>query len=494
MARTGHSATLLNDGTVLIAGGQDEETQTLTNKVELYDPASGEFIPLQNGLKKPRARHTATLLEDGSVLITGGVTSFAEGIFENTDSAEIYDSSTKTFSLISSKLATPMSDHAALKLANGDVFIIGRNKLGETVKVRNGGSVFLESNGSLLNQLMAQVFLANSKQFGPGVPVTIEKASIDFSNILVSLQYDTNENGGRATVIKSPSSDSTITFDGTILDPKLTLAGDQILITIEGLYGIFDTSYPGNLPDLVADGLICFPNSVVLTDHSSVFSGQDQAILVGTQLLADKKLIDTNNYYKPSGSGYITVNSNVTQFIDVSAMEADLAAKSFGDLQILPQPRPSHEVVRLVDGRYLYSGGYGSDGIEEFSVNINYPARTSHKSCKTKCDNCGKCVQYADGQCGYPSGLIQCGMVCGSCSTSYTYYQPTVGFLEATFIHDSGATLTSAELLDPKVVTFKALEDQMNIGRVGHTMTLLKDGTVLVVGQNKEAEVFNYIR
>src|SRR5690349_13319074 len=59
--RSGHTATLLADGTVLIVGGAS---------AELYDPRTGTF-KATGGMTTPRGGHTATLLADGKVLIAG---------------------------------------------------------------------------------------------------------------------------------------------------------------------------------------------------------------------------------------------------------------------------------------------------------------------------------------------------------------------------------------------------------------------------------------
>lgn len=81
--RESHTATLRNDGTVLVAGGDflvsvvggssrsgflPESTAT----VELFNPATGSFTSTGD-LANARTRHTATLLNDGKVLVTGGV-------------------------------------------------------------------------------------------------------------------------------------------------------------------------------------------------------------------------------------------------------------------------------------------------------------------------------------------------------------------------------------------------------------------------------------
>jgi hypothetical protein len=62
------TATILNDGTVLIAGGSYAQSVAL---VEQYDPAIAAFRPV-GGMVSPRVWHTATLLNNGSVLVVGG--------------------------------------------------------------------------------------------------------------------------------------------------------------------------------------------------------------------------------------------------------------------------------------------------------------------------------------------------------------------------------------------------------------------------------------
>jgi hypothetical protein len=71
--RSYHTATLLPNGTVLIAGGMDWRSGSI-GTIEIYDPASGLFMPA-GMMSQDRLWHTATLLPDGTVLLIGGASS-----------------------------------------------------------------------------------------------------------------------------------------------------------------------------------------------------------------------------------------------------------------------------------------------------------------------------------------------------------------------------------------------------------------------------------
>ncbi len=117
-ARQGHTATLLPNGQVLIAGGQDSNN-AVTNSAEVYNPATGVFSPT-GSLGTARYVHTATLLPNGQVLIAGGVDSSDVII----NSAEVYDPATGLFSPTGS-LGTARQGHTATLLPNGQVLIAG---------------------------------------------------------------------------------------------------------------------------------------------------------------------------------------------------------------------------------------------------------------------------------------------------------------------------------------------------------------------------------
>ncbi len=118
-ARGGHTATLLPNGKVLIAGGVGDSLQQPLASAELYDPSTGMFTPT-GSMTTVRTWHTATLLPNGKVLIAGG--SGSGNTFQPLASAELYDPSTGMFTPTGSMTTVQRADSATL-LADGKVLI-----------------------------------------------------------------------------------------------------------------------------------------------------------------------------------------------------------------------------------------------------------------------------------------------------------------------------------------------------------------------------------
>ena len=116
--RSGHTATLLPDGRVLIVGGM-RRNQDFYKSAELYDPATGRFQPTGE-MSIGRVGQVAVLLRSGKVLIAGGWI----GIHSATDSAELYDPATGKFTVIA-KMTTRRARTSATLLNDGNVLLAG---------------------------------------------------------------------------------------------------------------------------------------------------------------------------------------------------------------------------------------------------------------------------------------------------------------------------------------------------------------------------------
>jgi hypothetical protein len=133
-ARFQHTATLLANGKVLIAGGSD-------NTAELYDPGAQTFT-LTGNLSTARLNPTATLLSNGEVLVAGGLT--------NIGTAELYDPAAGTFALTGS-LNTGRGAHTATLLPDGTVLIAGGYPALGSAEVYNPATAVFTNTGSLIN-------------------------------------------------------------------------------------------------------------------------------------------------------------------------------------------------------------------------------------------------------------------------------------------------------------------------------------------------------
>jgi hypothetical protein len=128
-ARAEHTATLLPNGKVLIAGGVGDDLFQALASAELYDPSTRTFAPT-GSMITPRYAHSATLLADGRILIAGGTQNVNRGTSVFT--AEIYDPSTGAFTATGSltsnggQLYAPPGNVTAL-LPDGRVFVAAAN-------------------------------------------------------------------------------------------------------------------------------------------------------------------------------------------------------------------------------------------------------------------------------------------------------------------------------------------------------------------------------
>jgi hypothetical protein len=125
--RVGASMTLLPDGRVLVVGGVNASNTPLSN-AEIYDPTAGSWTTTGSLTLGPRSIHTATLLNNGKVLIAGG-SSQPLPASNALATAEIFDPTTSTFSSTSSLNVARMV-HTATLLDNDKVLVAGGGSTG----------------------------------------------------------------------------------------------------------------------------------------------------------------------------------------------------------------------------------------------------------------------------------------------------------------------------------------------------------------------------
>lgn len=120
--RTNLTATLLEDGRVLVAGGRGGADMATLASAELFDPTDGSFTPTAP-MGADRARHVAVLLEDGRVWLAGGVTG-SGGDYQPIADTEYFDPDDGSFSP-GPPLPTPRDLFTATRLLDGHVLLVG---------------------------------------------------------------------------------------------------------------------------------------------------------------------------------------------------------------------------------------------------------------------------------------------------------------------------------------------------------------------------------
>ena len=120
MARFGHAATRLQNGTVFVVGGSSGDDAT-ARSAELYDPTSGRWT-VTTSMANARSGHTATLLLDGTVLVASGVGLGSEP--RPLASAERYDPTSATWTATGGMTQARL-DHTAILLPDGTVLVMG---------------------------------------------------------------------------------------------------------------------------------------------------------------------------------------------------------------------------------------------------------------------------------------------------------------------------------------------------------------------------------
>jgi hypothetical protein len=317
------SATLLSNGKVLVIG--------VGASAELYDPSTGVFSPT-GSMSAMRQYHTATLLQTGQVLITGGNTNFTTSA-----TAELYDPTTGTFSLTTGSMTTARSSHTATLLQNGQVLIAGgfnfTNGVLDSAEIYDPGSGTFFGTGSMqtVRQTATATLLNNGKVLiaggssGSGVFYTISEAEL----------YDPSS--GTFTVTGS--------MNTTRADYSATLLSDGRVLVIGGF---IEANAPGFPTTYYASTEIYDPSTGQFTANGNLNTARRGH---GANQLANGQVLVEGGY---SSTGVLAS----TEIYDPSTGMSSPAAS-------MNTARYDHGVVLLQNGKVLVMGGIDGGGSSE---------------------------------------------------------------------------------------------------------------------------------
>ena len=309
--RFGHTATLLNDGRVLIAGGNGASA-------EIYDPANGTFSPT-GSMTVAHHWHAATLLLDGRVLICGG--------YPGIPTAELYDPATGTFT------------------RTGDMV---NAQGGAIATLLNNGKVLLSGGGDGLGSVKPEIYDPNTGTFtslndGKALEFASKAARLYNGTVLIVGSYYTPPKGwlydpitDRFRLVAFPG--KTVESDFLMNHTATLLPNGKVLIA-------------GGASQAYGEGAVEF---AVLYDPSTETFQQTGSLL-------EHRASHTATLL-PSGSVLITGGNDGQSGSLASAELYNPDTGSFTSTGMMTQGRESHTATLLHDGTVLIVGGVGING------------------------------------------------------------------------------------------------------------------------------------
>ncbi|WP_437759300.1 kelch repeat-containing protein [Sorangium sp. So ce1389] len=457
-ARTAHTATLLPDGRVLIAGG--EGPGGVLDSAELFDPASGGWSLLPPMLAA-RADHTATLLPDGRVLVAGGAD--PEGALNG---AELFDPGSGTWVAVR-RMAAARTDHTATLLPDGQVLVAGG---GAAEGSLDGVEVFDPGSGRWLSRQSMQTSRAeHTAALLPDGRVLVAGGSVHGTiNDAELLDPDVGMWRSVAPLrIAREEHTATLLQDGRVL----VAAGQR------GAGG----PHPGELVDVTevfdpdsGTWHVVGPIGQVRIEHTATLLQDGRVLVAGgyeAQSLNHAELFDPGSgTWQPASpmntaryshtatllqDGRVLVAGGRTRdgagFLD-SAELYDPASDRWMFVAPMLAPRQMHTATLLLNGQVLVAGGYGPAGMLD-GAEVFDPAS---------------------------DGWLPLGSMISARAVHTATLLPDGRVLVAGGF-DAAGELDSTEVFIPDSGRWLPL-GAMHTARIDHTATLLPDGRVLVVG------------
>jgi hypothetical protein len=334
-SRTSHSATLLADGTVLVAGGWFNGVESLSSS-ETYDSASRSWIS-SGPMATARASHTATLLSSGKVLVTGGEIVNLMPIA----SAETYDPAVRKWTPAGT-MSSVRSHHTATRLADGRVLVCG-------------GMIPDPSSSGLMQNITAT---AGAEIYDPITGVWTPTAS------LTEARYDhtaTLLGNGQVLITGGRAPDSSgmqqYSSSSELYDPA---SGTWTAGTFPGPRALHTATLLANGTVLVTGGLVV-GNGIFYLNAADLYDPAAKT-WVGTGSMLQGRAGNTATLL-PNGKVMVT-GIDATQTTSTEVYDPTLDAWSQSGSPIQGWGRDGHTATLLLDGTVLVAGGGGVSNAE----------------------------------------------------------------------------------------------------------------------------------
>ncbi|OGU23155.1 MAG: hypothetical protein A2X85_13370 [Geobacteraceae bacterium GWF2_54_21] len=451
-----HTATLLQNGKILVAGGFG--SNGILSSAELYDPATNSWAPAGN-LSTARMQHTATLLPNGKVLVTGG----SGSIDTMLSSAELYDPATNNWTPAGS-LATARFDHTATLLPNGKVLVVAGRYDSITFEAFTSAELYDPTantwspagNISIGRSRHTATLLTNGKVFIAGGNTTAATANnADLYD--PATNNWTPVNGGALTARSGHT--ATLLANGKVLVAGGTAATTPALEAYDpatnswSSAGVFNVARVDHSATLLANGKVLFTggaSGISVLSSAELYDPVSNAVTSVAGAMATGRSTHTTTLLV-SGKVLI-VGGNPSAINSVEQYESPLSGSWLSAPPML-NDRYGHTGTLLNNGKILIVGGNGFSAFDLKSAEIYDPANKT----------------WASG---------------GTTSTAHSYHSATLlsnGMVLIAGGYDATGPIASTELYDPASNSWTRVQD-MNTARHGHTATLLQNGKVLVTG------------